>query len=319
MVTDRPGKVSGLNRDPFNRAELPASSAKGTRNMNARGTAFPIPRPVIGGYFYDDGLDYDISADPGEGGWEYDENGFVSLVGAEDLNTLMAKTTKMPNRQLLQTLSKTAVSHALAKQVPAPVARAVARLTTMARAVQDQLGRIDAYEQRRPNSLCCVYGAALAPGATVAFDVVPSGGQSWYRLLAFLTGDDQAQVFGFTSLRVGGMDQIFSTQTLPTPAPVANASAWYGFVARGDNQVFNLAPWTGFTFSNDVHVTGTIVNMTIAATGDAITLGPRFLIPVQTDPCGQFTGLYREAGRQLTARLDASRAMYGAPSNSILR
>ena len=68
MVTDRPGKVSGLNRDPFNRAELPASSAKGTRNMNARGTAFPIPRPVIGGYFYDDGLDYDISADPGEGG-----------------------------------------------------------------------------------------------------------------------------------------------------------------------------------------------------------------------------------------------------------
>ena len=134
-------------------------------------------------------------------------------------------------------------------------------------------GRIDAYEQRRPNSLCCVYGAALAPGATVAFDVVPSGGQSWYRLLAFLTGDDQAQVFGFTSLRVGGMDQIFSTQTLPTPAPVANASAWYGFVARGDNQVFNLAPWTGFTFSNDVHVTGTIVNMTIAATGDVSTGG----------------------------------------------
>lgn len=170
--------------------------------------------------------------------------------------------------------------------VSAPHAAAITHLSNVAQMIHSQMGVIDAEYLRRPNLLVGVYGTTVAPGATMTFQITPSGGTSWYRLLAFLAGDDQAQIFGFTSLKCGGLDQIFATQTAPV-APIANATGWMGFVARGDGQKFNLQPWTGQVFDNSVQVTGTVANMSVAGTGDAITLNPRFLIPSQTDPCGQ--------------------------------
>lgn len=257
----------------------------------------PMDSDVSG---YDDDLDDDDGM--------MDEDGYLNVGAAEQLTSLFKRAGKNP-RKVVQTLARTRIQPQLANQVNPKVAATMSRMTQIARAIHDRLGIIDAYEQRRPNSLCCVYGTAVAPGGTLAFSITPSGGQSWYRLLAFLTGDDQAQVFGFTDLKVGGLSMIFATQTTP-PAPVTNASAWYGFVARGDNQVFNLAPWTGQVFDNSVTVNGTIVNMTVAATGDAITLAPRFLIPVQTDPCGNYTSLYKAAGNNLSRNLSRASQLF---------
>ena len=251
------------------------------------------------------GLDDDFEA---EGDELVDEDGYYSVGAAEQLTQLFRRAGGAP-KKVVATLARTRIQPSLANQVNPKIAQAMSKMSQMARAVHDRMGIIEAYEARRPNSLCCVYGTSTAPGITLAFSITPSGGQSWYRLLAFLTGDDQAQVFGFTDLRVGGLNMIFATQTTPVP-PVANASAWYGFVARGDNQVFNLAPWTGQVFDNSVTVNGTIVNMTVAATGDAITLAPRFLIPVQTDPCGNYTSLYKAAGNQLSRNLSRSSQLF---------
>lgn len=253
-------------------------------------------------------MDYDVSGEDFDEDELVDEDGYISVGAAEQLSSLFKRAGRKP-AQVVRTLARTRIQPSLAQQVNPKIASAMSRMAQMARAVHDRMGIIEAYEQRRPNSLCCVYGTSVAPAGTLAFSITPSGGQSWYRLLAFLTGDDQAQVFGFTDLKVGGLSMIFATQTTPA-APITNASAWYGFVARGDNQVFNLAPWTGQVFDNSVTVNGTIANMTVAATGDAITLAPRFLIPVQTDPCGNYTSLYKAAGNQLSRNLARSAQMF---------
>jgi hypothetical protein len=220
------------------------------------------------------------------------------LTGAAD-SSMRARA--MLNRFKNVQLSPTALA---ADRVPAKVIQAVHHITRIAKSVSYQVGKLDANELRRPNSLVGVYGTVQAPGSSVLFSITPSGGTPWYRLLAFLAGDDQAQIFGFSSLKVGGQDMVFATQTAPV-APVTNAVSWIGFVARGDNQLFNVAPWTGRMFDNSTPITGTIVNMSVAASGDAISLAPRFLCPSQTDPCGQSSMYARSHGRVVKQRLNS--------------
>lgn len=215
----------------------------------------------------------------------------IDVGAAEGLAHLMGKFkgTRGNPRALVQHLAAARVNpqRLVAKGVlGAPQAALLAHLSRVAKAITVQMGSLDADYLRRPNIVCGVYGTTLAPGGTVAFSITPSGGTAWYRVLGFLAGFDQAQIMGFTALNVGGLNQLIGAQTTPT-APVTNAVGWMGFVSTGDRQVFNLQPWTGQTFDNSVAITGTIVNMSVAATGDAITLNPRFLIPAQVDPCGQ--------------------------------
>lgn len=242
-------------------------------------------RPVVGGF----------QMNRPYGGYVSEDDPIpIDVVGAQDLSQLYGRLQHFgsgpsadPNKFVAQAAMARINPAALAASgVSTSHAAAVTHLSNVAQMIHSQMGVLDADYLRRPNLLVGVYGTTVAPGATMTFTITPSGGTSWYRLLAFLAGDDQAQVFGFTSLKCGGLDQIFATQSTPT-APIANATGWMGFVARGDGQKFNLQPWTGQVFDNSVQVTGTVANMTVAATGDAITLNPRFLIPSQTDPCGQ--------------------------------
>lgn len=238
-----------------------------------------------------------------------DEEGVYNVGAAPMLTKVLDRAGRRPD-QVIRTLARTRVQDSLAPAIHPKVVSTLQRMTQMARAVDSRMAVIDAYEARRPNSLCCVYGPAIAPGVAQDFRITPSGGQNWYRLLAFLTGDDQAQVFGFSALKVGGVTQIFASQATPTPPVAGGGAAWYGLVARGDNQVFNLAPWTGTVFDNSVNVEGTTLNMTIAASGDAITLGPRFLIPCQTDPCANYSSQYKAAGQNVQRMVRRSLSLF---------
>jgi hypothetical protein len=242
-------------------------------------------RPIVGGYM----------PNRPYGAYQSDDDPIPLEVNTkQDLSQLYARLQHFavgaavdPNKFVAQAAMARIGNQALVQNgVSTSHAAAITHLSNVAQMIHSQLGVLDADYLRRPNLLVGVYGTTVAPGATLAFTITPSGGTSWYRLLAFLAGDDQAQIFGFTSLKCGGLDQIFATQATPT-APIANATGWMGFVARGDGQKFNIQPWTGQVFDNSVQVTGTIANMSVAGTGDAITLNPRFLIPSQTDPCGQ--------------------------------
>jgi hypothetical protein len=163
--------------------------------------------------------------------------------------------------------------------------RTIERLRDISKQVLTQTGRIEAEYLRRPNTLVAVYGPNLASGATDDFTITPGSGNSYYRILGLVSADDQANVFGFSNLTVGGEDHVKQRQTDPTP-PVANAVPWSIFALKESRMIANLAPWTGQVFDNSTPITGTIVNMTTAGGADTVTLAPRIVFLSQTDPCG---------------------------------
>jgi hypothetical protein len=160
------------------------------------------------------------------------------------------------------------------------------RVARISRAIADFSGRIQADYLRRANQVCGIFTTALAPSATVAFTLSPSNGQAWYRILGLAADDLSCARFGFTSLKIGGMEHVNFNQSTPA-APVTNAVPWTGFQVRESSHVFNLQPWTGQDFDNNTNVTGTIANMTVAATADAATAAAKMQVSIFTDPCGQ--------------------------------
>lgn len=161
----------------------------------------------------------------------------------------------------------------------------VTRLSIIAQQVLVQTGRIEAEYLRRPNCLTALYTTSLAPAATIAFSVQPGQGNTYYRLLGFLCGDQQGDVFGFTSLKVGGQEHVQFSQSTPV-APVTNFVPWNMFMLREASFKANLAPWSGQVFDNQTPVTGIVANGTVAATTDAFTGAARLTFLCQIDPCG---------------------------------
>lgn len=161
----------------------------------------------------------------------------------------------------------------------------VTRIGKISKQVLVQTGRIEAEYMRRPNTLVGLQTTSLAPAATVAFSIQPGTGMSYYRLLSFISDDDSCFRFGFTSLKVGGVEHVNFTQSTPA-APVSSGVPWTLFMYREGRMVANLAPWSGQVFDSNTPITGTVANLTIAATGDAYTGGARGVFLCQTDPCG---------------------------------
>lgn len=212
---------------------------------------------------------------------EYDKE-FTEVAGPEDFEALLEDAVGAASpRRMLSTLARARPTG----RAPARVARAVSSLSKLAKQVQVQSGRIEAEYLRRPNNLCTIYTASLAPAATVAFSIQPGAGMSFYRLLGMICSDEQANIFAFTSLRVGGVEHVNQTQTTPA-APVTNACSWNLFQLKEGRMIANLAPWSGQLFDNNTPVTGTVANMTVAATGDAFTGAARISLLTQVDPCG---------------------------------
>lgn len=219
---------------------------------------------------------------------------FFSVAGSDDdekskvvsgpddfLDVIIAAGDRSPRRMMRQ-LSRVRAS----SSAPPRLRRAVSRIGRIARTVQSQAGRLEAEYMRRPNNLCAIYTTSLAPGATVAFSIQPGAGMSFYRLLNFICGDDTSDRFGFTSLRVGGVEHVNQTQTTPA-APVANLVPWTVFQLKESRGIANIAPWSGQLFDNNTPITGIIGNGTVAATGDAFTGAARINVLTQVDPCGQ--------------------------------
>lgn len=178
------------------------------------------------------------------------------------------------------------------------LAKTVGRISRLSRQLLVQTGRIEAEYLRRPNTLVSVYTPSLAPAATSAFTVQPGQGNSFYRLLGFICSDEQANLMAFTSLNVGGQDHVKFSQSAPA-APVANAVPWAPFALKEGRLVTNIAPWTGQLFDNSTPVTGTIANITVAATTDAFTGAARIVLLTQTDPCSYRSQITREAAASL--------------------
>ncbi len=214
-------------------------------------------------------------------GAEYD-NESVTIAGADDFEKLLDEAVGAASpRRMLTTLSRARPSSSAGRRVGG----AVKRLARIAKQVQVQSGRIEAEYLRRPNNLCMIYGTALAPSATVAFSIQPGSGMSFYRLLGMICSDEQANLFGFTGLKVGGVEHVNQTQSAPA-APVSNATSWNIFALKEGRMIANLAPWSGQLFDNNTPITGTIANVTTAAAGDALTAAPRLSLLTQVDPCG---------------------------------
>ena len=206
----------------------------------------------------------------------------VTIDGADDLEKLFDDAVGAASpRRMLTTLSRARPTARAGRRVSSMVKR-VARI---AKQVQIQSGRIEAEYLRRPNNLCMIYGTSLAPAATVAFSIQPGSGMSFYRVLGMVCSDDQSNIFGFTSLRVGGVEHVNQTQTAPA-APVTNATSWNVFQLKEGRMIANLAPWSGQLFDNNTPISGTIANLTVAATTDVFTGAPRISILTQVDPCG---------------------------------
>lgn len=167
----------------------------------------------------------------------------------------------------------------------AQISETVSRMAIIAKQILVQTGRIEGEYLRRPNCLCALYTTSLAPAATIAFSVQPGLGNSYYRLLGFLCGDQQGDVFGFTSLKVGGQEHVQFSQSQPT-APVTNFVPWSMFMLREASFKANLAPWSGQVFDQNTPVTGIVANGTVAATTDVFTGAARLTFLTQIDPCG---------------------------------
>lgn len=176
--------------------------------------------------------------------------------------------------------------------------KVVTRVSRLSRQLLVQTGRIEAEYLRRPNTLVSVYTTSLAPAATSAFSVQPGQGNSFYRLMGFICSDEQANLFAFTNLTVGGQNHVQFNQSTPA-APVTNAVPWAPFALKEGRLATNLAPWTGQLFDNSTPVTGTIANITVAATTDAFTGAARIVLLTQTDPCSYRSAITREAAQSL--------------------
>jgi len=213
-----------------------------------------------------------------------DESQFV-IAGPEQWDRFVGATVMKRNKALLRDLARARPSRAFATSPGRKQALLVSRLGQISRSVLQQTGRLEADYLRRPNTLCSVYTPVIAPGATSTFSVIPGSGNSFYRLLGFVATDEQANIFGFTQLKVGGQDHVSFSQSTPT-APVANAVPWAIFQYKEGKMVVNLAPWTGQVFDQSSPVQGIIANMTVAGAGDAITIAARGVFLAQTDPCG---------------------------------
>ncbi len=203
-----------------------------------------------------------------------------------DWDQFVGAASQKRNRAVLRDLAKVRPGQGFASASETRrQAALISRLGQISRAVLVQTGRLEADYLRRPNTLCSVYTPVIAPGATSTFSVIPGSGNSFYRLLGFVATDDQCNIFGFTQLKVGGQDHVQFSQSTPT-APITNAVPWAIFQYKEGKMVVNLAPWTGQVFDQSSPVQGIIANMTVAASGDAITVAARGVFLAQTDPCG---------------------------------
>lgn len=236
-----------------------------------------------------------------DGGADYSE-----VSGQEELEALLDEAVGAPTtRVMLHRLS-----HAKpGRRAPARVSNAVRRIASIAKQVQVQSGRIEAEYLRRPNNLCTIYGTALAPSATVAFSMQPGQGMSFYRILGMICSDDQANLFGFTTLKVGGVEHVNQSQSTPA-APVTNACSWAGFQLKEGRMIANLAPWAGQLFDNNTPITGTIANMTTAGATDAFTGAPRISLLTQVDPCGMRYQQTQQANARLWGSLKQNLGIY---------
>lgn len=208
--------------------------------------------------------------------------GAFDIDGPEDVEEWIGAATRAPNTQAMLTRLASANPRG---RLNSATGQMIQRLGKISRQMLLQTGRIEAEYLRRPNTLVSVYTPVIAPGATSAFSVQPGQGNSYYRLLGFICTDDQSNIFGFSSLKVGGQEHVQFSQSTPTP-PVASAVPWAMFQLKEQSLKTNLAPWSGQVFDNSTPVTGTIVNMTVAASGDAVTVAARIVLLTQTDPCG---------------------------------
>lgn len=218
---------------------------------------------------------------------EYSDSDARVISGPEDLDSALDEALGAPGTNaFLSQLQKFRPSATLKTSSKGKaVASTIKRLADVAKQVNVQSGRIEAEWLRRPNTLVSIYGTSLAPAATVAFSLQPGSGASYYRLLGFICSDEQANIFGFTSLKVGGQEHVNMSQTTPT-APVANAVPWAILALKEARLSTNIAPWSGQLFDPSQPLTGTIANMTGAGHGDAFTGQPRITVLCQTDPCG---------------------------------
>ena len=212
-----------------------------------------------------------------------DEDEGYMVDGPEDVESFIGAALRSRDpRDFLRTMSSAKIGRRMLGQ---HAGQMLNRLSSISRQVLVQTGRIEAEYIRRPNTLASVYGTQLAPGASVSFSVTPGIGNSYYRILGFICDDNQATVFGFTSLRVGGQEHVSFTQSAPA-APVSNAVPWSIFALKEGRLVTNLAPWTGQVFDQTAPITGTIANMYVAGDTGAVTATPRIVLLTQTDPCG---------------------------------
>ena len=211
-----------------------------------------------------------------------DGDGF-SIAGPDDVeNWIGAALRQKSPRMFLKNLSR--VQNKLPERNR--LGGVVSRIAKISKQVLVQTGRIEAEYMRRPNTLVGLYTTSLVPAATVAFSIQPGGGMSYYRLLGFICNDTHAERFGFTTLKVGGVEHVNFTQSTPS-APVSNAVPWTLFQYREGKMVANLAPWSGQVFDSNTPITGTVANITIATAGDAFTGAAHGVFLCQTDPCGQ--------------------------------
>lgn len=214
-----------------------------------------------------------------------DESGFMisGPTAATDFDNWIGAAVRQSNpRAFLKTLS------AARSRLPESnrLHQVVNRISKISKQVLVQTGRIEAEYMRRPNTLVGLQTTSLAPAATVAFQLQPGSGMSYYRLLGFISDDDSCARFAFTSLKVGGVEHVNFNQSTPA-APVTNAVSWHLFMYKEGRMTVNLAPWSGQVFDSNTPIIGTVANVTIAATGDAFTGGARGVFLCQTDPCGQ--------------------------------
>jgi len=207
---------------------------------------------------------------------------YTDVAGDDDFEDLIGAAADARSPRIM--LNKLANARARGSLRP-KVAMAVKRLSRIAKQVQIQSGRIEAEYLRKPNNLCSIYTTSLAPAASVAFVIQPGSGMSYYRLLGLVCTDDQANIFAFTSLKVGGVEHVNQSQTAPA-APVTNAVSWATFQLKEERGFAGLAPWSGQLFDNNTPFSGTIANITVAATTDAFTGAARIALLTQVDPCG---------------------------------
>lgn len=225
----------------------------------------------------------DLFSEMIEGLDELDDEPEYNIDGPDDIDDWVGAAMRARSPRMF--LSTMARGRPTAKIGRTKIGSALSKLSAISKQVLNQTGVIEANYLRRPNTLCSIYTPVVAPGATSTFSVTPGVGNSYYRLLGFVATDEQCNIFGFSQLKVGGQDHVQFTQTTPA-APVTSAVPWSIFQLKESRLVANLAPWTGQVFDQSSPVQGIIVNMTVAASGDAVTVAARCTLLSQTDPCG---------------------------------